>query len=91
MLPLPQTKINKKAIRILTEDGRSIIDIERMSRNRDRLFMHGKLMGQFDTDVFITIDDIFHMIPMILKPGPLAFLLLSPLYWLRKKLQKSSK
>ena len=88
MLPLPQAKINKKAIRILTEDGRSIIDIEKMSRAGDRLFMHGRLMGQFDTDVYVTVDDIFRMIPIILKPGPLSFLLLSPYYWLRKKLRK---
>ena len=84
MLPLPQAKINKKAIRILTEDGRSIIDIEKMSRAGDRLFMHGRLMGQFDTSVYITTDDLFRIIPMVFRPGPLMFLMLSPFYWLRR-------
>ncbi len=87
MLPLPQGKIDKKAVRIMTEDGSSVIDIEKMSRNGANLFMHGRLMGQFDTAVYITADDVFKIIPKLLKPGPLLFLLLSPFYWVANRIR----
>ena len=81
MLPLPQGKIDKKSVRIMTEDGTSVIDIDRISRKGNKLFMHGLLMGQFDTAVYITPDDVFKIIPMMLKPQPLVFILLSPFFW----------
>lgn len=88
MLPLPQGKIDKKSVRIITEDGTSVIDIHRMSRKGNKLFMHGLLMGQFDTAVYITPDDVFKIIPMLLKPGPLAFIFLSPFLWVWNRIRR---
>ncbi|MGQ9653448.1 MAG: hypothetical protein ACUVXD_05205 [Thermodesulfobacteriota bacterium] len=86
MLPLPVSKISEKAFRIYTDQGKSVIEIERMFRDKDRLCMEGRLMGQFDTTVHVKVDDFFKMIPMILRPSPLTFMILSPLYWIRKRL-----
>lgn len=86
MLPLPVSKISEKAFRIYTDQGKSVIEIERMFRDKDRLCMEGRLMGQFDTTVHVKVDDFFKMIPMILRPSPLTFMILSPLYWIRRKL-----
>ena len=88
MLPLPQGKINKKAVRIMTEDGTSVIDIDKMTRNGKKLVMHGMLMGQFDTDVYITTADVFKLIPMMIKPGPLAFVLMSPFIWVWDRIKR---
>ncbi len=88
MLPIPEAKINKKAVRILTDEGRSIIDIEKITREGDKLHMHGMLMGQFDTSVFITAGDLFKFIPMVLKPGPIIFVLLAPFLWLKNRFAK---
>lgn len=88
MIPIPEAKINKKAVRILTDEGRSIIDIEKITREGDKLYMHGMLMGQFETSVFITVGDLFKMVYMMLRPGPLIFVLLSPFLWLKCKFGK---
>ena len=88
MLPIPEAKINKKAVRILTDEGRSIIDIEKITRDGDKLYMHGMLMGQFDTSVFITVGDLFKFIPMVLKPGPILFVFLAPFLWLKNRFLK---
>lgn len=86
MLPLPVSKLSEKAFRIYTDQGKSVIEIERMFRDRDRLCMEGRLMGQFDTTVHVKVDDFFKMIPMILRPSPLTFIILAPVYWIRKRL-----
>ncbi len=86
MLPLPVSKISEKAFRIYTDQGKSVIEIERMFRDKDRLCMEGRLMGQFDTTVHVKVDDFFKMIPMILRPSPLSFMMLSPIYWIMKRL-----
>lgn len=91
MLPLPQGKMNPKAVRIMTEDGSSVIDIDKMTRNGRKLVMHGMLMGQFDTDVYITPADVFKLIPMMIKPGPLAFVLMSPFVCLWDLMKKTTK
>ncbi|MBT3311576.1 MAG: hypothetical protein HN737_13970 [Desulfobacterales bacterium] len=90
MLPIPEAKINKKAVRILTDEGRSIIDIEKITREGDKLHMHGMLMGQFDTSVYITVSDFFKFIPIVLKPGPIIFVLLAPFLWLKNRLAKKN-
>jgi hypothetical protein len=87
MLPLPIAKINKKAVRILTEQGQSMIDIEKMYRVSDKLCMQGKLMGQFPTKVYLSGGDFYRMLVMLLKPAPLSFVLLSSFYLLRKRLR----
>lgn len=89
MLPLPVSKISEKAFRIYTDQGKSVIEIERMFRDKDRLCMEGRLMGQFDTTVHVKVDDFFKMIPMILRPSPLTFMILSPIYWIRKRLSSN--
>ena len=83
MLPLSHAKIDKKAARILTDQGQSVMAIEKISRVGGKLCMHGRLMGLFSTTVYVSVDDFFRMVPLLLKPGLLIFLLVSPFCWLR--------
>ncbi len=85
MLPLPVGKSSEKAFKIYTDQGKSVMEIERMFRDKDRLCMEGRLMGQFDTTVHVKVEDFFKMIPMILRPSPLSFVMLSPIYWIRRR------
>ena len=89
MLPIPQGKVNRKAVRVLTDEGRSVIEVESLSRMGDKLAMHGVLMAQIEATVFIEAEEMFRIIPMLLRPGVLLFLLISPFYWLRAKLRSS--
>lgn len=89
MLPLPTAKVSGKAARILTDQGQSILDIEKMYRAGDKLCMQGRLMGQFPTSVYLSAGDFFRILAMALRPGPLSFVLLSPFYRVRGRLKKS--
>jgi|GEM_PF-1749867 hypothetical protein len=91
MLPLPVGKKSEKAFRIHTDQGKSVMEIERMFRDRDRLCMEGRLMGQFDTTVHVKVEDFFRMIPMILRPSPVSFILFSPVYWIKGRLASKRK
>jgi len=89
MLPLPTAKTNPKAVRILTDQGKSIIDIEKVHRAGDKLCMQGRLMGQFPTSVYLGVGDFYRILAMVLRPAPLSFFLLSPFYWVRGRLKGS--
>ena len=91
MLPLPIAKTNPKAVRILTDDGKSIIDIETVAKAGDKLCMQGRLMGQFNTTVYLSAGDFYKILGMALRPAPLSFFLLSPLYWVRGRLGNTKK
>jgi len=84
-------KNNKKPVRILTDKGKSIVEISEIYKKGSNLWMKGKLMGKFPTSMFLSTGDFFRILAMVLKPGILSFLLLSPFYWAREKLNASKK
>jgi len=89
MLPLPTAKVSGKAVRIITDKGQSIIDIEKMYRAGDKLCMQGRLMGQFPSTVYLGAGDFFRILAMVLRPAPISFVLLSPFYCVRGRLKNS--
>jgi len=53
--------------------------------------MQGRLMGQFNTTVYLSVGDFYKILGMALRPAPLSFFLLSPLYWVRGRLKSNKK
>jgi len=80
---LPRRKASNKAVQILSEQGTSLIDIEEIDRQNDKLRMSGNLMGGIPTSMYLTVDSFYRMLKMLMGPAPIAFALLSPLYWFR--------
>ncbi|MBI4299866.1 MAG: hypothetical protein HY677_01930, partial [Chloroflexi bacterium] len=50
-----------KPLRIVSDQGTGVIEINEMERIGDRLRMKGILMGQFQTQVYVGPGDFFRM------------------------------
>ena len=72
-----------KAVRILNEDGSSVLDLETIEKAGDRLRMKGKLMGSFSTDMYLDASGFYRMLRMLMGRATIAFALLSPVYWFK--------
>jgi 3-oxosteroid 1-dehydrogenase len=72
-----------KTVKILNEDGSSVLDLEAVQNTGDRLRMKGRLMGSFDTNMYMDASGLYSFVAMAFRWGTIKFLLLSPLYWHR--------
>ena len=79
----PVEAIRGKGIQILNEDGSSVLDLEGIEKVGDRLCMKGRLMGSFSTNMYLDATGFYRMLRMLIRPATIAFVLLSPVYWLR--------
>ncbi len=71
-------------LRIVSDQGTSVIDVEQMDKAGDRLRMKGTLVGQFETQVYVGPADFYRMFRLLLfGPSALGFVLLSPLLWVK--------
>ena len=75
--------IRGEGIQILNEDGSSVLDLEGIEKAGDRLRVKGRLMGSFSTNMYVDATGLYRMLRMLIKPSTIAFVLLSPIYWLR--------
>ncbi len=70
-------------VKILNEDGSSVLDLEAVQKTGDRLRMKGRLMGSFDTNMYMDASGLYRFLGMAIRWGTIKFLLLSPVYWYR--------
>ena len=70
-------------VKILNEDGSSVLDLEAVQKTGDRLRMKGRLMGSFDTNMYMDASGLYRFLGMAIRWGTIKFLLLSPIYWYR--------
>jgi len=87
----PVEAVRGKGIRILNEDGSSVLDLEGIEKAGDRLCMKGRLMGSFSTNMYIDATGFYRMLRMLIRPSTIVFALLSPVYWLRDFYRSRSK
>lgn len=76
-----------KTINILNEDGTSLLGLQSVSKAGDRLCMKGKLMGSFDTKMYLNAGGLYQMLGLMMGKAVLLFLLLSPWYWIKGYMQ----
>jgi 3-oxosteroid 1-dehydrogenase len=73
----------EKAVKILNEDGSSVLDVAGIEKVGDRLLMKGRLMGSFSTNMYLDSGGFFRLLAMMMRRSALAFALLSPIYWFK--------
>jgi len=74
-----------KAVKILNEDGSSVLDVEGIEKAGDRLCMKGKLMGSFSTNMYLDSSGFYRLLAMMMRWSTLTFALLSPVYWFKSR------
>lgn len=72
-----------KAVKILNEDGSSVLDVEGIEKAGDRLRMKGKLMGSFSTNMYLDSGGFYRLLAMMMRRSGITFALLSPVYWFK--------
>jgi succinate dehydrogenase/fumarate reductase flavoprotein subunit len=74
-----------KAVKILNEDGSSVLDVEGIEKVGDRLCMKGKLMGSFSTNMYLDSSGFYRLLAMMMRWSAITFALLSPVYWFKSR------
>jgi succinate dehydrogenase/fumarate reductase flavoprotein subunit len=81
--PVAAARPAGSTVKILNEDGSSVLDLEAVQKTGDRLRMKGRLMGSFDTNMYMDASGLYRFLGMAIRWGTIKFLLLSPVYWYR--------
>ena len=76
-------RISANTAGILSEQGAVIMEVRDIDIAGERLRLRGTLMGQFDSNMYIEVNDFYRVLALVLKPSPILFTLLSPFYWLK--------
>jgi hypothetical protein len=81
--PVAAARPTGGTVKILNEDGSSVLDLEAVQKTGDRLRMKGRLMGSFDTNMYMDASGLYRFLGIAIRWGTIKFLLLSPVYWYR--------
>ncbi|MBO4364761.1 MAG: hypothetical protein J5804_00525 [Eggerthellaceae bacterium] len=65
---------NKKACIVVNKDGNTLITMKGLRAEGDKLVLRGALLGQWDTDMYVTIDSIKALIGLVDFKEILGFL-----------------
>ncbi len=80
----------KKPARIVSETGATMMALERLGREGDRIVIQGRMVGAFSTKMYMNLDDVLRMGGMMIKNRQLIGYIIS-LPYLVLKLRRGKK
>ncbi|MEL7589769.1 MAG: hypothetical protein AAGU17_00535 [Anaerolineaceae bacterium] len=85
-------KESKDAVRVVNDKGVTMMAMNSLKRDGDKLTINGILMGAWPTDMFVDPENVARLIKLILKsPSIILYVLSLPIILPRWKKQKANK
>lgn len=85
-------KVSKKPVCIVNEKGATVMAMNSMKRDGDKLNINGILMGSWPSDMFVDPENVSKLIGLVFKsPSVIWYVLSLPVIlprWRKAKLQK---
>ncbi len=72
-----------RTIKMVSDIGTTMMEVEGVERVADRLRVTGVMMGNFPAEFYLEPADLLAMIALHLRPSPLGFVLGLPYFYLR--------
>jgi hypothetical protein len=74
-----------KEVSIFSDQGKSLMDIRTIKKEGDQLVIRGKLMGAWESTMYLPPDQFLRMLGMLLKWEIIWYCLCLPFYLLSRR------
>ncbi|MQY69595.1 MAG: hypothetical protein GH145_01860 [Firmicutes bacterium] len=81
---MPQ-KEEKRVVRILSETGSTMMSIEVLRRQGDKMEIQGEMIGAWPCKMYMNLEDVLKMVRLLFTPQVIFYIVSLPVLILRRK------
>ena len=78
-------KEKKRVVRILSESGSTMMALEALGRDGDRLVIQGSMVGSWPCKMYINLEDVLGMIRLMINREVISYIVSLPFLVLKRR------
>lgn len=78
-------KEEKRVVRILSETGSTMMSIEVLRRQGDKMEIQGEMIGAWPCKMYMNLEDVLKMVRLLFTPQVIFYIVSLPVLILRRK------